>query len=190
MALRELPCAIRRPRTDRRRRCRLLDRARDSSGEFGAVTLQVLEGLRGIRPNLPSRRRSSTGIRSAGRRSRTRAAPSRTGEMQWHAIVGQPTYQPNDDSKWPGQAPSVGEMDIPVLDALCEVLAAHTTDPDQLLFRALHHQQLGGRLQQGRAPRPPTAQASVGPGPHRPCRTTLGCQSDPRRTRERQRRNA
>lgn len=51
--------------------------------------------------------------------------------MQWHAILG-----PGDGSgvKWAGQDPPIGEMDIKTLDALCEVLASHTADPDQCLF--------------------------------------------------------
>ena len=55
-------------------------------------------------------------------------------EMQWHAIVGQPSYRPNGESKWPGQVPSVGEIDIPILDALCEVLALESADPDHCFF--------------------------------------------------------
>ena len=54
--------------------------------------------------------------------------------MQWHAIVGLPTYDNFEHSKWPGSEPSLGEMDPATLDALCSVLAAHTTDPAHCLF--------------------------------------------------------
>ena len=102
-------------------------------GEFGAVTLQVPKGYEGYaRVFHPA---SDPGNNSVSWADVAKACGTTAHrEMQWHAIVGQPTYRPNDVSKWPGQVPSVGEMDIPVLDALCEVLTAHTADPDHCFF--------------------------------------------------------
>ncbi len=102
-------------------------------GEFGAVTLQVPKIFeayaRVFHPagDLDGNPVSWTEVAEA-----CGTTPHK--EMQWHAIVDQPTYQPNDDSKWPGQVPSVGEIDIPLLDVLCEVLAGHTADPNNCFF--------------------------------------------------------
>jgi hypothetical protein len=102
-------------------------------GEFGAVTLQVPKIFeayaRVFHPaaDVDGNPASWTEVAEA-------CGTTPHGEMQWHAIIGQPTYQPNDDSKWPGQEPSEGEMDIPLLDALCEILTAHTTDPNRCFF--------------------------------------------------------
>jgi hypothetical protein len=102
-------------------------------GEFGAVTLQVPKTFEAYaRIFHPAEDREGHPVRWADVAGACGTVPHR--EMQWHAIVGQPTYQPNDESRWPGREPSVGEMDIPVLDPLCEVLADHTEDPDHCFF--------------------------------------------------------
>lgn len=102
-------------------------------GEFGAVTLQVPKGFeayaRVFHPAYDAEWNPASWTEVA-----EACGTTPHGEMQWHAIVGQPTYQPNNDSKWPGQEPSVGEMDIPLLDALCEILAAHATNPTRCFF--------------------------------------------------------
>jgi hypothetical protein len=51
--------------------------------------------------------------------------------MQWYSLLGAKLY---DDSKWPGSPPSTGGMDLDELDALCEILALHTTDPKRCFF--------------------------------------------------------
>jgi hypothetical protein len=102
-------------------------------GEFGAVTLQVPKAFEAYaRIFHPAEDREGHPVSWADVAEACGTVPHK--EMQWHAIVGQPTYQPNDESRWPGQEPSVGEMDIPVLDALCEVLAVHTADPGHCFF--------------------------------------------------------
>lgn len=102
-------------------------------GEFGAVTLQVPKGFeayaRIFHPAHDAEWNSVTWAEVA-KFCGTFTHP----EMQWHAIVGLPGYESLDDSKWPGHEPNTGEMDISTLDALCEVLAAHTADPAHCLF--------------------------------------------------------
>lgn len=53
-------------------------------------------------------------------------------EMQWHALAGDPDG--SADSSWPGDAPSIGEMELPTLYALRKLLAAHTTDVANCFF--------------------------------------------------------
>jgi hypothetical protein len=64
-------------------------------------------------------------------------------EMQWHAILGfadpdelHGSSDPGTDPsvKWLGSDPSLGAMDIPTLDALCEILADQTSDPKHCFF--------------------------------------------------------
>jgi hypothetical protein len=55
-------------------------------------------------------------------------------EMQWHAMVGLPEPGNYADSKWPGQEPATGTMDLDDLDALCEILGAHTAEPENVFF--------------------------------------------------------
>jgi hypothetical protein len=64
-------------------------------------------------------------------------------EMQWHAILGlgdadelRGSYRPGDGSgvKWAGSDPPIGTMDIETLDALCEVVADHTTEATHCFF--------------------------------------------------------
>jgi hypothetical protein len=47
-------------------------------------------------------------------------------EMQWEALTG--------DSKWEGQEPMTGWIDVADLDALCEILVAHTADHERCYF--------------------------------------------------------
>lgn len=59
-------------------------------------------------------------------------------EMQWHAILGLPdadklrgSYGSDTEigSKWGGQDPQTGRMELETLDALCPILGAHTAVP-------------------------------------------------------------
>ncbi len=102
-------------------------------GEFGAVTLQVPEGFaayaRVFHPASDSEWNSVKWADVA-----TACGTTAHREMQWHSIVGLPEPENYRDSKWPGQEPSTGTMDLDDLDALCEILAAHTADPEQVLY--------------------------------------------------------
>jgi hypothetical protein len=55
-------------------------------------------------------------------------------EMQWHALIGLDESRGSPDSTWHGQDPSIGNMDLDTLDALCEILVAHTADPGRCYF--------------------------------------------------------
>jgi hypothetical protein len=48
--------------------------------------------------------------------------------MQWHVLVGSSDTFGIAGSNWPGDNPSLGEMDIETLDALCGRLGIHTAD--------------------------------------------------------------
>lgn len=63
-------------------------------------------------------------------------------EMQWHAIRGLPSAddlqisigdEPTDPP-WDGSDPEIGSMEIDDLDALCAILANHTSDREHCLF--------------------------------------------------------
>jgi hypothetical protein len=102
-------------------------------GDFGAVTLQVPEVFEAYaRVFHPADDLDGNPVTwgEVAKFCGTTPHP----EMQWHAIAGLPRYQNLEDSKWPGQEPNIGEMDISTLDALCEVLAPHTEDPAHCLF--------------------------------------------------------
>lgn len=102
-------------------------------GEFGAVTLQVPKGFeayaRVFHPasNPEGKPVSWAEVASALGRTAHR-------EMQWHALVGSSDTFNFTGSEWEGGNPSLGEMDEPELDGLCEVLAAHTADPALCFF--------------------------------------------------------
>lgn len=102
-------------------------------GEFGAVTLQIPEVFesyaRVFHPASDSEWNPVTWEEVAKFCGTT---PHH--EMQWHAIVGLPTYGDLSTSKWPGQEPNTGMLDVSILDLLCEVLAVHTDDPAHCLF--------------------------------------------------------
>lgn len=102
-------------------------------GEFGVVTLQVPKGFEAYaRVFHPASDTEGKPLRWAGVATICGTTVHR--EMQWHAIVGLSEPDNYRDSKWPGQSPAIGSMDIEDLDALCEILAAHTADPEHVLF--------------------------------------------------------
>lgn len=102
-------------------------------GEFGAVTLQVPKGFEAYARIFHSALDSEWSPVAWAEVAKFCGATAHP-EMQWHAIVGLPRYENLEDSKWPGQEPSTGEMDISTLDGLCEVLASHTKDPARCFF--------------------------------------------------------
>jgi hypothetical protein len=55
-------------------------------------------------------------------------------EMQWHAILGLPSTDDLQGTKWAGSDPPIGGMDIETLDSLCEILGDHTVDPAHCFF--------------------------------------------------------
>ncbi len=55
-------------------------------------------------------------------------------EMQWHAIVGSYDSSNFEGSRWPGGDPSISELEAASLAALCEILAGHTTTPQECFF--------------------------------------------------------
>ncbi len=111
-------------------------------GEFGAVTLQIPRGFEAYaRIFHPAADRQGNPVRWEEVAKACGTIPHR--EMQWHAILGVPDpnmprgcYLPDDsnEARWTGESPSIGAMDIEDLDALCEILAAHTADPSRCLF--------------------------------------------------------
>jgi len=111
-------------------------------GEFGAVTLQVPKGFEAyVRVFHPAWDREGNPVSWADAAKACGTIPHR--EMQWHAILGFAdadelgvSYSSNDPNgpKWAGSDPSIGPMNIETLDALCEILAAHTADSTHCLF--------------------------------------------------------
>jgi len=103
------------------------------SGEFGAVTHQVPQGFDAYARIF---HRASDQEGRPARWSDVAAAMGTTAhrEMQWYALIGSPDPCTYDDSRWPGNGPMTGELDEPQLDALCEILAAHTGEPENCLF--------------------------------------------------------
>jgi hypothetical protein len=111
-------------------------------GEFGAVTLQVPKGFEAYaRVFHPARDGEGNPVSWADVAKACGTIPHR--EMQWHAILGFAdadelggSYSPNDPNgpKWAGSDPPIGGMDIQTLDALCEILVAHTADSTQCFF--------------------------------------------------------
>jgi hypothetical protein len=137
-------------------------------GEFGAVTLQVPKGYEAyVRIFHAAGPAGGKPIRWA----EVAEAMGRTAhrEMQWESLIA-------GSSEWDGQAPNTGWIDVDDLDALCEILASHTSNPDQLLLRPLHHRMLGGVFRGRRAKAP--SQAPLWSRPHRARRPTVSCRSD------------
>jgi hypothetical protein len=101
-------------------------------GEWGAVTLQVPKDFeayaRVLHPAYDAEWNPVTWAKVAEFCGTT---PHR--EMQWHAISGRQRYE-DQDTKWPGSNPSLGDMDIRTLDALCKVLAGHTPNHESCFF--------------------------------------------------------
>jgi hypothetical protein len=94
-------------------------------GDFGAVTLQVPEVYEAYaRIFHPASDRESNRVRWA----EVAEARGKTAhrEMQWESLVA--------GSEWDGQEPMTGWIDVDDLDALCQILAAHTTEPDHCYF--------------------------------------------------------
>jgi hypothetical protein len=102
-------------------------------GEFGAITLQVPKGFEAYARVLhPASDAEWNPIRWADVAKACGTAVHR--EMQWHAIVGLSEPKNYRNSRWSGQDPATGSMGIDDLDALCEILTAHTTDPKHVFF--------------------------------------------------------
>lgn len=102
-------------------------------GEFGAVTLDVPKGYEAYARILhPASDAEWNPVRWADVARVCDTTVHR--EMQWHAIVGLPEPGDYHESKWAGQSPETGSMDIDDLDALCEILVAHTADPKDVFF--------------------------------------------------------
>lgn len=95
-------------------------------GEFGAVTLQVPEVFEAYaRIFHPAYDREMKPVRWAEVAKATGRTAHR--EMQWESLIA-------GSSEWEGQDPMVGSMDADELDALCEILAAHTIEPGHCYF--------------------------------------------------------
>lgn len=102
-------------------------------GEFGAVTLQVPKGFEAYARILhPTGDPEGNAVRWAEVAAACGATAHR--EMQWNAITGARDPCAGPGAKWEGSEPSLGEMDIDELDALCAILAAHTSDPSHCCF--------------------------------------------------------
>jgi hypothetical protein len=111
-------------------------------GRFGAVTRQVPKGFDAyVRIFHPASDPAGNPVAWADV-ARVRGTTPHS-EMQWHAILGlrsadelRSSYRPGDGSgvNWAGSDPPIGGMDLETLDALCEVLAAHTADTTQCFF--------------------------------------------------------
>lgn len=54
--------------------------------------------------------------------------------MQWHTVIGAPDPFDRTSHLWPKGEPDVGNLALPQLHALSEVLAAHTTTPGACYF--------------------------------------------------------
>lgn len=102
-------------------------------GEQGAVTEQgprVFDAYaRVFHPASDERGNEVTWAEVARRHGRT-AHP----EMQWHQIVGTSDTFGIAGSKWRGDIPNLGGMEVGDLDRLCAVLGAHTADPERCYF--------------------------------------------------------
>jgi hypothetical protein len=111
-------------------------------GKFGAVTLQVPKGFEAYaRVFHPASDTGWNPVRWAEVADAFGTTAHRA--MQWHALLGLSSpdelggsYEPSSavGSKWAGHDPPVGAMDLDNLDALCEILIAHTADPSRCYF--------------------------------------------------------
>jgi hypothetical protein len=102
-------------------------------GEFGAVTLQVPKGYEAYaRVFHPASDPDGNPVRWAEVAETVGTTAHR--EMQWHALVGSSDTYSFTGSKWVGGDPRLGAMDLPTLDGLCKVLAAHTAERTHCAF--------------------------------------------------------
>lgn len=102
-------------------------------GEFGAVTLQVPTGYEAYARVLhPASDREGNLVRWA--EVAEACGASAHCEMQWDALTGSPDPCAAWGSRWSGNRPLTGAMDTDELDALCEILSAHTADSGQCCF--------------------------------------------------------
>lgn len=102
-------------------------------GEFGAVTLQVPKDFEAYaRVFHPASDDEGNPVSWADVAKACGTTPHR--EMQWHAILGLADGDELRAAKWTGSDPSIGSIDIEVLDALCKILAAHTANPAHCFF--------------------------------------------------------
>jgi hypothetical protein len=102
-------------------------------GEFGAVTLQVPKGYEAYARVLhPASDRDGNPVRWAEVAEACGTSAHR--EMQWDALTGSPDPCAAWGSRWSGNRPLTGAMDTDELDALCEILSAHTADSGQCCF--------------------------------------------------------
>ena len=54
--------------------------------------------------------------------------------MQWHALIGSADPSHPGSDLWPGRNPALGTLEPGTLGLLCEVLAAHTSTPEDCRF--------------------------------------------------------
>jgi hypothetical protein len=103
------------------------------SGEFGAVTRTVPDGYpayaRILHPPRDGDDEPVTWAEVAATTGRTVHALA-----QWHAVVDSPDMANFGESRWPDGSPSTGSLDEEALSPLCDVLAAHTTTPDDCFY--------------------------------------------------------
>lgn len=124
-------------------------------GDDGAVTNQVPKLFeayaRVFHPASDEQGNSVTWAEVARRLGRV-AHP----EMQWHQIVGTADTFGIEGSNWPGNIPSLGEMEIADLDRLCAVLGEHTADPERCYFGLceINHHPLISAIGAEQEPRP------------------------------------
>lgn len=102
-------------------------------GKFGAVTLTVPSGFAAyVRICHPARDSHGEVVqwsevaRATGRRVHSL--------MQWHALVGSSDSDKFRGSLWDGEAPDRGNLALPQLEELCEVLGRHTADASRCFF--------------------------------------------------------
>lgn len=102
-------------------------------GEVGTVTGQVPSGYRAYA------RICHPASDSDGRPVSWQSVASATGRtahplMQWHALVGSADPFNYTGSLWPGGDPARGNLAPHTLEALCELLAKHTSDAADCFF--------------------------------------------------------
>jgi hypothetical protein len=102
-------------------------------GEFGAVTLQIPKGLEAYaRIFHPASDPKGNPVSWAEVAEAVGSTAHR--EMQWHALVGSSATYGFTGSRWAGGEPSLGEMDLDELEALCEILTVHSANSEDCFF--------------------------------------------------------